>query len=513
VTANSKLVIVVPFNLKWDQLSALYIFLIFILKVNPKDVIIRFEDEFKRVKDIPEDVLDVDVRVRYKDSGKQSATAYISTEDVLAIPGVAYLIKLLNHNNEHGTLKSQSDSLVTLIRRIPEVSHNVTNEEHRASIVDLFFPVLEAYFAAAAANLEQVEGMKNPFTMGNFEVLGQIAGKDVSEHITVLKGEFEKVDTRMKQAEERARIIVPQLFPVKAKHGMIEDGGHLITTDDKLVSAFYLKQQLEHSSTLRILVTRNRVGNYAIFATGGQSLTALAEVLQSREFNVWFHHTPKGSTEKLLNGSGSRFSHEGPSKVTPSQMISIVQASFTYVSRTDRGERSKNQSHQTDRPAQRPQPAPLTDEEREQIKKTANAIRPERTFMVTSPDGRNTIEGHVIVTDDQNVANSYFYWRKQIAILVVRTTTGHCTIMVKGKKSLDNLYEALITAEPKLWYYYNKNERQMLLNGNKQGTVPFSNLTNAQIVDLILIHDRRRADPSNQDDNDSSRVDSQRNSR
>jgi hypothetical protein len=321
----------VPTTTTWDKFSALYLYLVYVLRRPFTPELVAFEDD----QFISPDVYDIDARLKYtaeKDGqGKQkygSATHRVAIQERIGqLPGVLELVGMLNQNNRDGFLRDADGSLVRLMREMPTVGHNVSFRDHRLSVIRLFWPVLETYFAVAERDPSFVDRTENPFTLDGYATMLGALGRtedQIRAALEPIKEGFRKARVRTRQAHERANAKDPVIFTVTRTDGSFVSG-HFIESDDMRIAGPYLR-----SHSLAVLVIRRSTGNYAVYCKGRQSFDALHAVLELAEPGLWHHFTPEGKSPQLLNGSGSRT--RPPSTITPSRLIELIQRHFRPMS-------------------------------------------------------------------------------------------------------------------------------------------------------------------------------------
>ncbi|MDD5566739.1 MAG: hypothetical protein PHH01_00940 [Patescibacteria group bacterium] len=320
--------VMVPKTLTWDKLTALYIYVVYHLKLALSEVVVRFEDEFPDHGSIPEGVYDLDVVRKYNADGRcGSATQRVVQEcGLAAIPGMAELVEVLNENNRTGFLKNRPNSLVWLLREVYEAGHNVPFSEHRMNVVRMFWPVQEAYFQAAREHDDMVQ---QPLTLDGYAALLQLNGcpaEEIAERRSQLEREFERARNGRERAREKVESIQPtRTFWISLYQSSKSAEAHLIQTDDQRLPREYLREHM-----VPLLVVRKRSGNYAIFVRGHQDLLPLYQALVALEPGIWFHDT-RPDSPLLLNGSSSRMAPT--SKLVPAQLIELIQGNYLHRTR------------------------------------------------------------------------------------------------------------------------------------------------------------------------------------
>lgn len=80
--------------------------------------------------------------------------------------------------------------------------------------------------------------------------------------------------------------------------------------------------------------------------------------------------------------------------------------------------------------------------------------KPAEPFDVRTVGDRGTVSGHLISSDDDELAGPYFKANPNAVVLVQRRSNGSYSIHVRGQQDLSLLYEALEELEPTRWYHY-----------------------------------------------------------
>ncbi|MBU0707169.1 hypothetical protein KKG41_02245 [Patescibacteria group bacterium] len=331
--------VVVPKTLTWDKLTALYIYVVYVLKQPLSEVGVHFEDEYQNHGSIPGGVYDLDVVQRYNMSGRfGSATERVaSNHDLMEeVPGMRHLVSILNRNNRTGCLKGQQQSLVWLIRELYEAGRNVDFRQHRLSVIDLFWPVLDTFFKAAHECEPAVEALSETLTLGGYTKLmhlAKVSDDEITQRLGQLKAGFQKARAAWERSRTKASTVQPEhAFNVSVyRMPDSEADAHMVVSDDTRLPREYLRAHGE----VRLLVIRKRSGHYAIFVRGRQILERLHVILEEREPGRWFHDT-RPDSPLLLNGSSSRAAVA--SDLKPLELIRLIQDNYRHRTHRDQQE-------------------------------------------------------------------------------------------------------------------------------------------------------------------------------
>lgn len=332
-----KVVFLVPRSLTWDKLCALYLAVEVFIRRHGwsfKELLGLglFDITFDGDDNIPNDAIDIDTRVSYKEQGVRSATEKVITDHQLDWPGVAHLVRILGVNNATGTLRNDEGSLVLLIRELFNVGAEKPSRQTRLDVINRMWPVVEAYFLAAQANEGKVSAMANPFTLVNYErllCLAAVPSPVIQERIADIERAFKLVTDRQDASKIRAVTMPFDTFDVPIMGTSSKGRGYFAESDDTRFAGLHLK---EHGETL-VLIVRRRNGNVAIFVRGEQDLAILAQALNDIEPSLWFHENRggEGRSPMLLNGSTSR--HAEPTRLSKPELIRMVQQHHRHISR------------------------------------------------------------------------------------------------------------------------------------------------------------------------------------
>lgn len=351
---SEKIVFAVPREPKIDQIFALFIRMWCVLKEVPnfletplrdlleKHVAIVFRDEGTK---LPVGAIPVDWesynKTRWGSATEQQAReCNLVNGDHENIPGLRHLVHLLNDNNQKGTLRRGEGSLVLLLRKAYELdrgsfrSHcgedfDRSFDTFRLRILCLYWPVVQTYFMACEMCPEEVEEIKNPFTLDGLAAVMETCNcpdLQIDDDMKPFEDLETLVERREAKARERARSLKPyQSFQVPT--GGQWETGHHIEVDDRLVATNYLEI---HRREVAVLIVRRRdTRQYAVFTTGQQSFQNLFDELHRIEPGRWhLEDRNKAVSPMLLNGSASR--DAVPSDLKPTELIELVKNHFVY---------------------------------------------------------------------------------------------------------------------------------------------------------------------------------------
>ncbi len=329
-------VVVVPNELTIDKMFSLFVYTREVLGFTLEQMDIHFEDEYLG-KGIPEGIPDIDVRQKYNKRGFGSALECLARvfPKLHRVLGMDHLIDILNRNNKTGYLKSDSLSLVWLIRQMPRLAHNCSPRQHRLYIIGLFWSVCEIYFAAAQndenCGLDTVTSLQNPFTMEGYMKMWDTieSAYEGDPRFSEFDELFTRADAREEQAQERAIAIQPtHTFEVRSINGG-KVVGHYIESDDDRVPRRYFHL---HPEVLVLLARKPEKRNYAVFTRGSQNLNPLFQALSNQEPDRW-DLVPGGGSAMLLNGSSTRARQA--SDLKPLELIELVTTHLRYRSRSE----------------------------------------------------------------------------------------------------------------------------------------------------------------------------------
>ena len=331
----SKLYFRVPRTLTFDKVVALYLWLYcktdkrsWSLRETLKDTgsAIVFEDEARPTDG---EIVDVDVETNYKKQNVGSATEYVVEQYGLAevLPGVDRVVALLNRNNTTGHLKSDTGSLVALIRELFNIGTDKPSHDARQRVIELLWPCVHAYFEGAARDEKKVASWRNPFTREHYAELLTLCGQQPAGWLELLDRAFTSTEKKKETAAATASTIAAYHFDVPLYQSSGNGIGHYIVSDDPRVARAYLQEQL----SVVLLIVRRRSGNVAIFCRGKQQFGGLYAALQKNEpGDTWYHET-RYSSPMILNGSTSR--EKPPTSLSRDQLIATVQRHYQHRAR------------------------------------------------------------------------------------------------------------------------------------------------------------------------------------
>ena len=305
--------VLVPRTLTWDKLVALLLktwclcgrLVESFEEAAREGIVVVFDGDTPR-EQLPADLEDIDVLQPYnrqKDVG--SATEKVVRDHGLEeLPGVRYLVEILNKNNATGYLKNDEGSLVALIREMFNIGAAKPSQSSRLGVISLLWPAATAFLKASEVDPTAVRATGNPFTVRNVRGMLRMAGwkeASITAYCDQLDRMFQKVAKKQEAAAQKAREKPVCTFEVPI-FGTEQKGiGGFVETDDTRYAGEHFRS---HQNTL-VLVVRRSSGNVAIFCRGEQSFESLHAALDGKEPGLWFLDS-RPTSPMLLNGSTTR---------------------------------------------------------------------------------------------------------------------------------------------------------------------------------------------------------------
>ncbi|MEX1112113.1 MAG: hypothetical protein WEC84_01505 [Candidatus Andersenbacteria bacterium] len=317
----------VPRTLTWDKLAALFLAVWQLTGRMPWKFSALLREGFVELffegdRDVPDDVVDIDVRRKYH--GRGASASHIVAEG-LDVPGLNRALSLIGLNNKTGCLKEDEHSFVALIRECYKVGSENPSRDKRIAVISLFLPVLAVYFQAATHNEAAVKELHNPFTLPSLRKLLELC-PDINEQFKQnLLAELESQFEVQERASDRTAELVANLKPDKTFTVQGQGGqplqGHVIRSDNTRIPAEYFRRK--DTTGMVVLVMVRWSGHMAIFCRGQQDFSPLHQALVAADAsNRWFLDT-RPQSPQLLNGSTSRSAE--PTTLTVCQVVELIQ--------------------------------------------------------------------------------------------------------------------------------------------------------------------------------------------
>ncbi|MBI2984941.1 MAG: hypothetical protein HYY50_04955 [Candidatus Kerfeldbacteria bacterium] len=113
-------------------------------------------------------------------------------------------------------------------------------------------------------------------------------------------------------------------------------------------------------------------------------------------------------------------------------------------------------------------------------------------FLVSTVSG-GTVVGRLVESDDETMAGQYFRSHPGVEVVLVRKSTGHAGIFVRGVQDLRPLHEALQRRDADRWDFVQKpGKSPMLLNGSRTRHTHPSRLGPSELITTVQAHLRFR---------------------